>query len=80
MDLLGNDPHVIHCKLDGPLVSDEGITRKSITLYVDYKNEKLVGCFNSSGAKFGGKEEMVMSGTNLVLEKPEGLKVRPLLQ
>ncbi len=67
--LLGNPDYVIYCKLEGALIAREQIRREAIKLLVDYKAGKLVGGFHSSGLKFGGKEKMMLSGSDLVLRK-----------
>jgi hypothetical protein len=69
MKLLGNGEYLIKGYLDGYLVKSEGIKRKSFILMFNFKDGKIQGEMHSSGSKFGGKEEMVMTVTGVVLKK-----------
>ncbi len=69
LQLSGNPDYVIYADLQGDLVAYEHIHRNSIKLIVDYEEGELIGGFHTSGTKFGGKETMMLSGTDLVLTK-----------
>lgn len=69
---LGNSRYVISAGLKGPIVKAEGITRKSIELFVNLSDERLTGGFHTSGGKFGGKDSMMLSGSGLnLLRQPK---------
>ena len=63
----GSTKYIIEAELDGFIIEKEGIKRKSIKIPFDYVGKKLIGGFGTSGSKFGGKEKMILSGTDLVL-------------
>lgn len=73
LDWLGNPEYVIEADLDGFLIEAEGIRRKSIELTLDLQEHELVGGFQSSGDKTGGKESMAMSGTSVRLSRVQRL-------
>ncbi|MBI5631231.1 MAG: hypothetical protein HY921_10160 [Elusimicrobia bacterium] len=64
---LGNPKNVISADLKGAVIGAEGIVRKSIQLLVNLSDQRLVGGFHTSGSKFGGKDAMMMSGSELIL-------------
>ncbi len=66
---LGNRKYIIDAKLTNYLVEKEKIKRESIRIFLDYEKPFWVGGFHTSGSKFGGKEEMIVSGTGLKLVK-----------
>lgn len=66
---LGNRKYIIDAKLTGFLIEKEKIRRESIRVFLDFENPFLVGGFHTSGSKFGGKEKMIFSGTNVKLVK-----------
>ncbi len=66
---LGNSPYLIKAKLDGEIVSEEGIRRKGITLVLRFENDRFTGGFRTSGWEFGGKKRMAMTGIELVLKR-----------
>ena len=70
---LGNPEYVIEATLDGAVVAAEGIRRKTIKLLVDLDGHELLGGFHTSGEKTGGKESMIMSGTDLRLSRVQRL-------
>lgn len=69
MRLLGNTDYIIHTNLEGNLVAAEGIKRDEAKLLLDFKDGGFEGELHSSGSKFGGKEQMMMTAINLKLFK-----------
>jgi hypothetical protein len=69
LNWLGNPEYVIDATLDGELVAAEGIRRKTIKLLVDLHDHQLQGGFHTDGDKTGGKESMIMSGTDVRLSR-----------
>ena len=63
----GSTKYIIEAELDGFIIKEEGIKRKSIKIPFDYVEKRLIGGFGTSGSKFGGKEKMILSGSDLVL-------------
>lgn len=59
--------HLIVGDLQGPLIAAEGITRSGVVLPLNFKDGAFQGGLHSTGAKFGGKEKMVLSATKLRL-------------
>jgi hypothetical protein len=51
------------------IIKKEKIRRESIRVFLDFENPFFVGGFHTSGSKFGGKEKMILSGTNVKLVK-----------
>lgn len=68
-NIFGNTDYIINIDLSGYLIKDEKIKRSSIKIPFNYENGKIIGGFGTNGSKIGGKEDMIMSGTNLVLHK-----------
>ncbi len=66
---LGNKEYIIDADLKYFLNKGEKIKRESIRLFLDSKRPFLTGGFHSSGSMFGGKEKMVLSGTDIKLTK-----------
>ena len=66
---LGNRKYIIDAKLTNYLIKKEKIRRESIRVFLDFENPFFVGGFHTSGSKFGGKEKMILSGTNVKLVK-----------
>ena len=66
---LGNRKYIIVAKLTNYLIKKEKIRRESIRVFLDFENPLFVGGFHTSGSKFGGKEKMILSGTNVKLVK-----------
>ena len=63
----GSTTYIIEAELEGYIVKNEGIKRGSIKVPFDIKKGRIVGGFGTSGSKFGGKENMILSGSGLVL-------------
>ena len=68
---LGSTKYIIEAKLNGYIVKKENIKRESIKIPFNYIENELIGGFGTSGSKFGGKDKMIMSGTNMVLTKQQ---------
>jgi len=66
---LGNREYIIDAELLNYLIEKEKIKRKSIRIFLDFKESFFSGGFHTSGSKFGGKERMVLSGTSVKLVK-----------
>ena len=66
---LGNKEFIVDAELSDYLVEKEKIRRESIRIFLDFEKPFLVGGFHTSGSKFGGKEKMILSGTNIKLIK-----------
>jgi beta-lactamase regulating signal transducer with metallopeptidase domain len=69
--LFNPDSKMIRGNLSGAIIKNEGIEREYINLLVhnDLSDGKIIGGFHTSGWHIGGKKTMVMSGTEMVLEK-----------
>ena len=67
--LLGNSEYIIDGNLSNFLIEKEEIKRESIRIFLDFKRPFFTGGFHTSGSKFGGKEKMKFSGTNIKLSK-----------
>jgi len=65
----GNRKYIIDAKLSNYLIEKEKIRRASIRVFLDFENPFFVGGFHTSGNKFGGKVEMILSGTKVKLIK-----------
>lgn len=67
----GPKKYLIKARLDGSIIKPENIFRESIKIPFDSVADSLIGGFGTSGSKIGGKENMVLSGANLVLVKKQ---------
>ena len=69
--MLGNPEFIIAGNLIGPLIESENIHRKSIhyLLLNMESGDILTGGFHSSGWHFGGRKKMVLSVTDITLQK-----------
>ena len=65
--MLGNCEYIIDADLSNFLIEKEEIKRESIRIFLDFKSPFFTGGFHTSGSKFGGKEKMKFSGTNIKL-------------
>lgn len=64
-----SEKYIIEADLNGFLLENEKIKRKLIKIPFNFSNGKIKGGFATNGSKFGGKDKMIMSGTNLILLK-----------
>lgn len=69
MKALGNGDYIITGKLNGKLAAKENIERDSFILMFSKEGNFLRGGFHTSGSKFGGKDEMVLTVSPLELKK-----------
>ncbi len=69
MRMLGNGTYWIKGELGGDLVAAEGIRREKILLFPEFVVGAIEGSLNTSGSKFGGKEKMYMTVTDIVLNR-----------
>ena len=53
--------YVITGRLEGPIVSAEGITRSGVNIPINYSTGKFVGGLHTTGSKFGDKKRMILS-------------------
>jgi hypothetical protein len=60
--------YIIKGELNGPIVAAEGITRKSVSIPLNFSGGVLAGGAHTSGSKFGGKEKMILSAMSLRLK------------
>ncbi len=60
---------IIIADLQGPIVAKESISRKSVKIIFDLKDNKIEGGLHTSGAKIAGKKSMTLSATGMILEK-----------
>lgn len=60
---------IIIADLEGPIVAKESISRKSVKIIFDLKDNKIEGGLHTSGAKIAGKKSMTLSATRMILEK-----------
>jgi len=67
VNTFGSTKYIIDAELGGYIVEKEGIKRERIKIPFNYTDGKIVGGFGTSGSKVGGKEKMILSGTDLVL-------------
>jgi hypothetical protein len=58
--------HIIRGNLNGPVVAAQGITRKSVSIPLNFVGGAFVGGVHTSGSKFGGKEK-ILSASSLTL-------------
>ena len=63
--------YIIEGKLCGPVVAAEGITRKSVSIPLNFIGGAFVGGVHTSGSKFGGKGKMRLSASGLTLRHSE---------
>ena len=63
--------HIIRGDLSGPVVAAESVTRERVSIPLDLVGGALVGGVHTSGAKFGGKEKMILSASDLTLKRSE---------
>jgi hypothetical protein len=63
--------HIIKAELSGPVVAAESVTRERVSIPLDLVGDALVGGVHTSGAKFGGKNKMILSAASLKLKRPE---------
>jgi hypothetical protein len=59
--------YIIKGDLTGPIVATEGVTRSSVSIPLDLANNTLVGGVHTSGSKFGGKTDGILSAASLSL-------------
>jgi hypothetical protein len=59
--------YIIKGDLTGSLVPTEGVTRSSVSIPFDLTNMTLVGGVHTSGTKFGGKKDGILSAASLNL-------------
>jgi hypothetical protein len=71
LNLASDSDYIIRGKIKGPIVASEGIYRSGISIILEFSDGKFVGGIHTSGSKFGGKEKMILSATDLVLTRCE---------
>jgi hypothetical protein len=63
--------YIITGELTGPIVAAENITRKSVSIPLDFTGTTFTGGLHTSGSKFGGKAKMILSAGFLTLTHPK---------
>jgi hypothetical protein len=61
--------YIVVGELKGPIVAAEGISRSRIKISLNLSAGALAGGIHTSGAKFGGKDQMILSASNLRLTR-----------
>lgn len=69
MRKLGNGEYLIRGRLDGELIAAEKIRRDSFWLMLSQSDNRLTGGLNSSGWKWGGREKMILTVTEIILHR-----------
>jgi hypothetical protein len=64
--------YVIKGDLTGAIVTTEGITRSSVTVPLNFTGNALVGGVHTSGNRFGGKKDGILSAASLKLNLTQG--------
>jgi hypothetical protein len=63
----GNSAYLITADLVDLIIAEEKIFREKVNFIIDFKNNRIVGDLRTSGSKFGGKDSMALTVTNLQL-------------
>lgn len=63
--------YIITGGLTGSIIVIEGITRSSVSVPLDFTSNTLVGGVHTSGSKFGGKKDGILSAASLKLIQME---------
>ena len=63
--------YIIRGDLDGAIVAAEGISRPGVFIPLDLAEGALAGGIHTSGSKVGGREEMILSASNLKLVRKQ---------
>jgi hypothetical protein len=66
----GNE-YIVKAELQGPIVAAESISRKSISMPLNFRGDSFVGGIHTSGSKSGGKAKMMLSASSLKLHKEQ---------
>ncbi len=68
---LGNSKLVIRGRLEGDIVPAESIRRGAVRLFLDPSEDgsELTGGLRTGGSKFGGRESMQLTASDLVLRR-----------
>ena len=59
--------YIIKADLHNPIVASENISRKNISMPLDFDGASFTGGMHTSGSKFGGREKMKLSAMGLRL-------------
>ncbi len=71
MKWLGNGDYIISGKLKSDILRSEKVVRQSFNFMFILQNNKLLGGMHTSGSMFGGKEKMVLTIFEIILNKSE---------
>jgi hypothetical protein len=61
--------YIIVGDLEGGIIASEGITRSRVKIPLNLNGGVLAGGIHTSGCKFGGKEQMILSAAGLTLRR-----------
>ena len=61
--------YIIRGELQGAILKSEGISRKQISIPLNYKEGVFTGGFATNGKKFGDKKTGILSASNLTVKK-----------
>jgi hypothetical protein len=65
--------YIITGQLTGPIITSEGVNRAGVKIplnfRMDHTNQFFIGGLHTSGTKFGGKKQMILSASNLTLKR-----------
>jgi len=64
--------YIIEGQLSGPIIAAEKISRTSVKMPLNFSGTNFVGGVHTSGSKFGGKRNMILSAAGLRLQRTEG--------
>ena len=53
--------YIITGRLEGPIVSAEGVTRSGVNIPINYSTGTFTGALHTTGSKFGGKTRMILT-------------------
>ena len=61
--------YIIVGSLEGPIIAAEGIRRARVTMPLTWTQSAFEGALHTDGRKFGGKEEMGLTASDLILRR-----------
>ena len=61
--------YIIVGRLEGPIITAEGITRSEVKMPLTWAGSEFRGSVHTDGWSFGGKDRMVLSASRLVLRR-----------
>lgn len=64
---------IVTGQLSGQVIAAEGVQRPAVKLPLNWVDETFAGGLHTSGSKFGGKSDMILSATHLKLARSPDL-------